>query len=244
MISLEGLTLTTGRHHEAGWIMRTFAHYIRDGLIPNLFPEGESEGLYHTADATLWFFHALDRYLDASGMTGKPCALLLPDARGNHRGPPSARHAFRHRRRSSPTVCSGPGRRRIPAFTWMDAKVDGWVVTPRRGKAVEINALWHNALQLLAGWLREENDAAAAQTFSDHAEKARQSFNRRFWNEERGYLFDVVDGEHGDDPACRPNQVLAISLPHIPCAGRKAAGGPSWKKCATELLTPVRACAP
>ena len=64
MISLEGLTLTTGRHAEAGWILRTFAHYVRDGLIPNMFPEGENEGLYHTADATLWFFHALDRYVE------------------------------------------------------------------------------------------------------------------------------------------------------------------------------------
>ena len=77
MISLEGLTLTTGRHAEAGYILRTFAHYVRDGLIPNLFPEGDSEGLYHTADATLWFFHALDRYLEATGDRAT-LRLLLP----------------------------------------------------------------------------------------------------------------------------------------------------------------------
>ena len=73
MISLEGLTLTTGRHDEAGYILRTFAHYVRDGLIPNLFPEGENEGLYHTADATLWFFHALDRYLERHRRSRRRC---------------------------------------------------------------------------------------------------------------------------------------------------------------------------
>jgi predicted glycogen debranching enzyme len=97
-------------------------------------------------------------------------------------------------------------------LTWMDAKVDDWVVTPRRGKAVEINALWFNALCLLTNWPREEGDEFHANTFQEHAKKARESFNRRFWSEERGYLLDVIDGEHGDDAACRPNQVFAISL--------------------------------
>ena len=96
----------------------------------------------------------------------------------------------------------------------MDAKVDDWVVTPRRGKAVEINALWHNALCLLAGWLHEEGDEAATLTLTEHADRARVSFNRRFWYPEGGHLYDVVDGDQGDDPACRPNQLFAISLPH------------------------------
>jgi predicted glycogen debranching enzyme len=96
----------------------------------------------------------------------------------------------------------------------MDAKVDNWVVTPRRGKAVEINALWYNALCLLAGWLREAGDEAAARNLGERAAQARTSFNRRFWYAEGGYLYDVLDGERGDDPACRPNQVFAISLAH------------------------------
>jgi predicted glycogen debranching enzyme len=96
----------------------------------------------------------------------------------------------------------------------MDAKVGDWVVTPRRGKAVEINALWYNALRLLEGWVAEERGDNQARRFGELAGRARESFNRRFWNEERGYLFDVVDGEKGDDPSCRPNQVFAISLPH------------------------------
>jgi len=99
-------------------------------------------------------------------------------------------------------------------LTWMDAKVDGWVVTPRRGKAVEINALFYNAVRLLEEWIRAEEGDAAAAPLKAQADRTRESFNRRFWNEPRGYLFDVVDGEAGDDPACRPNQLLAISLPH------------------------------
>ena len=98
------------------------------------------------------------------------------------------------------------------ALTWMDAKVDDWVVTPRRGKAVEINALWYNALCLLADWLREAQDPDADE-LRVHADKARDSFNRRFWHD-GGYLYDVVDGEDGDDPAFRPNQIFAIALDH------------------------------
>jgi len=96
----------------------------------------------------------------------------------------------------------------------MDAKVDGWVVTPRRGKAVEINALWYNALCHMAQWLYEEGSDGEARAAAAHAERARASFNARFWCEEAGHLYDVIDGEDGDDPACRPNQVIALSLRH------------------------------
>jgi predicted glycogen debranching enzyme len=95
----------------------------------------------------------------------------------------------------------------------MDAKVGDWVVTPRRGKAVEINALWYNALCLLADWLREAHDPEADE-FAAHADKSRDSFNRRFWHAAGAYLYDVVDGEDGDDAAFRPNQIFAIALKH------------------------------
>jgi predicted glycogen debranching enzyme len=218
MISLEGLTLTTGRHLEAGYILRSFARHVREGLIPNFFPEGDRDGVYHTADATLWYFHALSRYLDVTGdvMTLDHLLPVLLDIVDHHlRGT-----------RFGIGVDPADGLLRQGEegyqLTWMDAKVDGWVVTPRRGKAVEINALWYNALRLLETWIRERRpDAdgeAAARRLGDHAEKARDSFNRRFWYAEGGYLFDVVDGEvdgqPGDDPACRPNQLFAISLPH------------------------------
>jgi predicted glycogen debranching enzyme len=207
MISLEGLTLTTGRYDEAGWIIRTFAHYIRDGLIPNMFPEGRNEGLYHTADATLWFFHALDRYVEATN-DQTTLRLILPKLLD------IAEHHLRGTRFGI-GVDPNDGLLRQGAegyqLTWMDAKVEDWVVTPRRGKAVEINALWFNALKLLEGWLATERPDAA-QKFAQHAARARESFNRRFWYAEGGYLYDVIDGEEGDDHACRPNQVLAFSL--------------------------------
>jgi predicted glycogen debranching enzyme len=229
MISLEGLTLTTGRHQEAGWILRTFGHYIRDGLLPNYFPDGKRDGVYHTADATLWFFHALDRYLEVSGdqrtleiLRPKLVEIVEHHVRGTRFG-------------IGVDPADGLLRQGAEGYqlTWMDAKVDGWVVTPRRGKAVEINALWYNALRLLAGWLEGE----AAQPYSEHAARVRDSFNSRFWSEERGHLLDVVDGEQGDDPACRPNQVLAISLRHPVL--EEARWPAVMEKVRAELLTPV-----
>ncbi len=213
MISLEGLALTTGRHAEAGYILRTFAHYIRDGLIPNMFPEGQREGLYHTADATLWYFHAIDRYLEASG-DRETLRLLLPKLLDivDH-----------HIRGTRFNICVDPedglvsqGVEGLP-LTWMDAHVGDWVVTPRRGKPVEINALWYNALRLLERWVREEIGEEAAEPLVEHAARARRSFNQKFWYQEGGYLYDVIDAEHctdGKDASCRPNQVLAISLRH------------------------------
>lgn len=233
MISLEGLTITTGRLAEAGWILRTFAHYVRYGLIPNMFPEGQNEGLYHTADATLWFFHALHRYLEATH-DRTTLLLILPKLKD------IVEHHLRGTRFGI-GVDANDGLLRQGAegyqLTWMDAKVDGWVVTPRRGKAVEINALWYNALKLLEGWYREESDPRAADDVAQHAARARESFNRRFWNEGRGYLFDVIDGESGDDPACRPNQVLSISLPH-PVLDEKY-WGRVMEVVEKKLLTPV-----
>ncbi len=210
MIALEGLTLATGRQVQAGYILRTFARYLRDGLIPNLFPEGQREGLYHTADATLWFFHAIARYLEATGDRETLCNLL-PDLRRSIEWHVRGTHFGIQVDAGDGLLAQGaPGYQ----LTWMDAKVDDWVVTPRRGKAVEINALWYNALRLLEGWLRQEDGEQAAAPLAEQAEQARASFNRRFWYEAGGYLYDVVDGEGGDDSACRPNQVLAIALPH------------------------------
>ncbi|HEV7892263.1 MAG TPA: amylo-alpha-1,6-glucosidase [Pyrinomonadaceae bacterium] len=213
MISLEGLTCTTGRHREAGWILRTFGQYVRDGLIPNMFPDGASEGLYHTADATLWFFHALDRYLKTTA-DRVTLEVLLPKMQD------IVRHHLEGTRfnihvdpRDGLLVQDAEGYQ----LTWMDAKCDGWVVTPRRGKAVEINALWYNALRLLEGWTRDAGDEAGADELKRHADRCLRSFNERFWYEAGGHLFDVIESEEmngGDDPACRPNQLLAISLEH------------------------------
>ena len=141
MISLEGLTLTTGRSIEAGYILRTFARYIRDGLIPNMFPEGEEDGQYNTADATLWYFHSLERYLDAA--TDRfTLRILLPKL---------LEIIDHHLRGTRFGIAVDPEDGLLRqgksgyALTWMDAKMGDWVVTPRRGKAVEINALTHCA---------------------------------------------------------------------------------------------------
>jgi predicted glycogen debranching enzyme len=210
MINLEGLTLLTGRHVEAGYILRTFAHYVRDGLIPNMFPEGTREGLYHTADASLWYFHALERYLGATG-DRETLRFLLPTLSS------IVEHHVRGTRFGI-SVDPGDGLLRQGAagyqLTWMDAKVGDWVVTPRRGKAVEINALWYNALRLLERWVREEQGSEAATPLATRAAEVQTAFNARFWYAEGGHLYDVVDGESGDDPACRPNQLFAISLSH------------------------------
>jgi predicted glycogen debranching enzyme len=233
MISLEGLTLTTGRHDEAGYILRTFAHYIRHGLIPNMFPEGRDQGLYHTADATLWFFHAIARYLAYSGdhlFLSQILPQLLEIVRCHLHGTDFG---------IAVDPQDGLLRQGAPGYqlTWMDAKVDDWVVTPRRGKAVEINALWYNALRFLAYWLRHDGQQQAADEIDQHAQQCYDSFQQRFWYAEGGYLYDVVDGEHGDDPSLRPNQLFAISLDFPVLAKEKWTPVMECVEC--ELLTPV-----
>lgn len=234
MISFEGLTLITGRHAEAGYILRTFAHYVRDGLIPNMFPEGKTRGLYHTADATLWFFHAIARYLEYTDDRAT-LRLLLPqlcDIVQCH--VEGTRFGIRVDPEDGLLTQGAEGYQ----LTWMDAKVGDWVVTPRQGKAVEINALWYNALRLLEGWTREERGPEAAKEFGQKADRAYESFNRRFWNEDTQYLYDVIDGASGEnDPSLRPNQIFAISLYHSVLDRKR------WKPVLAsvqqKLLTPV-----
>ncbi|MBA3237679.1 MAG: glycogen debranching enzyme family protein [Parachlamydiaceae bacterium] len=199
MISLEGLTLTTGRPQIAKSILRTFAFYIRDGLIPNMFPDGKSQGLYHTADATLWFFHAVDRYVTLTGDDDFLEFMI-----------PKFQHIIeRHLKGTLFGIKVDPSDGLLIQgeegyqLTWMDAKVKDWVVTPRRGKNVEINALWYNALKLMELWTGVTNDITKL---------CYQSFNEKFWFESGGYLYDVIDFEGTPDTALRPNQILAISL--------------------------------
>jgi len=232
MISLEGLTLATGRHGEAGSILRTFAYYERDGLIPNLFPEGQTQGLYHTADASLWFFHAAHRYVRRTGdrATLRQILPVLMDIADRHLE--GTRFGIAVDRRDGLLRQGEPGYQ----LTWMDAKVEDWVVTPRRGKAVEINALWYNALRLLEGWLRDDGDSRA-EGYGQHARRAYESFNERFWHPEGGHLLDVVDGETGDDPSLRPNQIFAIALDHPVL--RRDRWAPVLEVVQRKLLTPV-----
>ncbi|MGV3771427.1 MAG: amylo-alpha-1,6-glucosidase [Verrucomicrobiales bacterium] len=233
MISLEGLSITTGRYHEAGWILRTFAHYVKDGLIPNMFPEGQNDGLYHTADASLWFFHAVQRYLDATNDQAT-LAAILPKLREI-----ISKHVSGTKFGIGVDPSDGLLRQGKEGYqlTWMDAKVGDWVVTPRRGKAVELNALWFNALNLMQRWLRDLGDQESSEMMAGYAARARESFNKKFWHAEGQYLFDVVEGESGNDPAFRPNQVFAIALDY-PILDQQY-----WKavidQVKEKLLTPV-----
>jgi predicted glycogen debranching enzyme len=239
MISLEGLTLSTHRYREAGYILRTFAHYVRDGLIPNMFPDGQREGLYHTADASLWFFHAVERYTVATGddETLQKLLPVLADIIRHHlRG---TRFGIRIDPADGLFTQGADGYQ----LTWMDAKVGDWVVTPRRGKAVELNALWYNALCLMQTWTQRYGGGEGLD-LAEHARRARDSFNTRFWYADGGYLYDVVDGENGDEACCRPNQVFSIALPH-PVLDR-GRWEPVMKVVRERLLTPfgLRSLAP
>ena len=240
MISLEGLTLTTGRYREAEFILRSFAEYIHHGLIPNLFPEGNTSGLYHTADATLWFFHAIDRFVEITGnreILNFFVPRMIDVAEWHLRGTDFGIHV-------DPT--DGLLSQGAPGYqlTWMDAKVGDWVVTPRRGKAVEINALWYNALCLLSSWTAELGNEEQNRRYQAHADRARESFAKKFWYAEGNYLYDVIEAEpgttsvvDGNDHSCRPNQLLAISLKHPILA--EAHWAEVLERAQVELLTPV-----
>jgi predicted glycogen debranching enzyme len=231
MISLEGLTLCTGRPREGRAILRTFAHYVKDGLLPNQFPEGQRTAIYNTADATLWYFHALDRYY---GYTGdrETLQLLFPVLKSVIEHHLKGTHFGIGVDPSDGLLKAGA---EGYALTWMDAKVDGWVVTPRRGKPVEIQALWYNALQLMALWAEELRDGA--DEYKTVADTVERSFNARFWYEAGGYLYDLIDGDQGDDTSLRPNQIFSISL-RFPVLSQSL-WQPVLDMVALKLLTPV-----
>jgi predicted glycogen debranching enzyme len=207
MISLEGLTLCTGRSREARAILTTFARYVRDGLIPNQFPEGQREAIYNTVDATLWYFHALDRYYQTTGDRDTLEALFEVLKSMVERHVAGTRFGIGVDPKDGLVRAAAEGYQ----LTWMDAKVADWVVTPRRGKPVEIQALWYNALRLLERWAEELGEAKTY--YADLAARVHESFNTRYWYEKGGYLSDVIDGEDpADTTRLRPNQIFAVSL--------------------------------
>jgi glycogen debranching enzyme, archaeal type, putative len=231
MISLEGLTLCTGRFDEARDVLRAFCRYIKDGLLPNHFPEGQRSAIYNTVDATFWYFHALDRYYQATG-DRETLELLFPILRSVIEHHLRGTHFGIHVDRSDSLVAAGA---EGYALTWMDAKVEEWVVTPWRGKPVEIQALWYNALRLMATWAEELGESS--NLYREQAQRACASFNRRFWFEASGYLYDLIDGEHGDDPSLRPNQIFSLSL-RFPILNDRR-WRPVVDTVADKLLTPV-----
>jgi predicted glycogen debranching enzyme len=210
MIALPGLTLSTGRYAVAAGLLRTFARFISQGMLPNRFPDAAEQPEYNTVDATLWYFHALDRYVAATGDLDLARELLpaLEDLVAWHlRG---TRYSIRVDPADGLLYAGEPG----VQLTWMDARVGDWVVTPRTGKPVEIAALWINALRVVER-LSARLGAAPAHDYAALAARAEASFDR-YWYPPGGYLCDVLDTPAGDDPALRPNQLIAISLPHGP----------------------------
>lgn len=215
MIALPGLTLSTGRYSEARRILVTYARYLDQGMLPNRFPDGGEAPDYNTVDATLWFFQAVAAYTAASGDETLVAELFpaLDEVVAWHLC--GTRYGI--------GVDPGDGLLRAgekgSQLTWMDAKVGDWVVTPRQGKPVEINALWYNALCHMHAWaerlgLPPRPRASYSASYAELAARARESFNARFWYPQ-GYLYDVLDTPEGPaDSRLRPNQLFAAALPH------------------------------
>jgi len=239
MVALPGLTLPTGKPEVARSILRTFAQHVDQGMLPNRFPDAGETPEYNTVDATLWFFEAARAYLAYTGDVEFVRNELYPvfaDIIAWHvRG---TRYGIKVD--SSGLLSSGePG----VQLTWMDAKVGDWVVTPRRGKPVEIEALWYNALCIMEDLAQRFGDETGEKRYRNMATVASWSFNRLFWNENTGCLFDVTNGAP-PDPSIRPNQILAVSLTHGMLSPERAKG--VVEKVQAHLLTPfgLRSLAP
>ncbi len=209
MIALPGLCLATGRYDDAKKILRAFARSVDAGMLPNRFPDEGYAPEYNTVDATLWFFVAAHRYLEASGDEKFILGELLPvfeEIVASHE---------RDTRFGIRVDDDGLLRAGAPGvqLTWMDAKIGDSVVTPRHGKPVEIQALWYNALCVLADLCKRAGRAGEGATLLARAKQVKERFVEVFWNAEASCLFDVVDGEL-KDASIRPNQVFALSLPY------------------------------
>jgi predicted glycogen debranching enzyme len=211
MIALPGLTLTTQRFETAKQILLTFAQYCDKGMIPNVFPDAGETPEYNTVDASLWFVVAAWKYWKASG-DDAGARQLLPALTAVIKGYREGTRYDIQAGKDGLITAGSPGTQ----LTWMDVKVEGYVPTPRQGKPVEINALWLNALWMVAEMEeRLASDIHAAVILRKLAEQGAGSFLKTFWNAEGGYLFDVVR-EDFRDAAIRPNQIFAVSLPYSP----------------------------
>jgi predicted glycogen debranching enzyme len=228
MIALPGLLLATGRAEVAAGVLRIYAHYVDRGMIPNRFPDVGMTPEYNSVDAALWFFAAVRRYYAATHDLSFvreifPALAQIIDAytRGT-------RYNIHMDSTDGLLYAGEPG----VQLTWMDAQVGEWVVTGRVGKAVEVNALWLNALATQARFAEELGSPAA--TYHNFAAQARQGF-QRFWNAAANRCFDVIDGPQGNDGSLRPNQILAVALGDSPLTAEQQRA--VVEVCARELLT-------
>lgn len=218
MISLPGLCLSTGRFDDAKKILSAFAKNVSMGMLPNRFQDNNEPPEYNNVDGTLWYFIAVYKYLQASDDTSFVLNEILPVLKEiidwHFKGTRYNIHVT-----EDGLLFAGEKGQQL---TWMDARVGDWVVTPRMGKPVEIQALWYNALKIFAELLRMNYEERDASDMEEKAAKAKVSFENIFWYAEGGYLFDVIDETGDADATLRPNQLFAISLPYALVSGRKA----------------------
>jgi len=206
LVSLPGLTLVTGRFDEARQILLTFMHYCRKGIVPNRFPDVSGENpVYNTVDATLWYFNAVLQFLKYTGdfefvksnLWEKMKEIIDWHVKGTDYGIVVEKDGL---------LAHGP------QLTWMDAVVDRKAVTPRSGKAVEIQALWYNALKTMELLAKRFEGEEKAKVYREMAEKAKGSFLEKFWNSKINCLYDVIHDDGTADASLRPNQIIAVAL--------------------------------
>jgi predicted glycogen debranching enzyme len=232
MISLPGLTIATGRPDVARQILLTFARHVDRGMLPNRFPDAGEAPEYNTVDSALWFFEAVRALAAKTGdyefvrehLYEKLAEIVVWHERGTRYGIAVDTDGL---------VRSGEEGVQL---TWMDAKVGDWVVTPRRGKPVEIQALWYNALRVMQDFAKRFGDTDGAAHYAAAAGRAHESFEAQFWNADLGCLYDVVDGAERD-ASIRPNQVLAVSLHYSMLSEERSRAVVDVVE--RELLTPV-----
>jgi len=240
MISLPGLALATGRFELARNILSSFLKYCDQGMLPNRFPDRDGAPEFNTVDATLWLFHAVYEYVLVTGdlafLRDEAYPKLEEVIDWHAKG---TRYGIRMDATDGLLSAGEPG----VQLTWMDAKIGDWVVTPRQGKAVEINALWHNAIRVMEGFSRKLQKDERTSFYQQLAALIQQSFNRDFWNAEANCLFDCIT-KGVPERKIRPNQIFAVSLPHALLPTERAQAVVRVVK--EKLLTPygLRSLAP
>jgi predicted glycogen debranching enzyme len=231
MIGFTGLLLVPRRFAEAAAVLERMIEHLRDGLMPSEFPEDGSAPRYLGADVSLWFIQAVHDYIrytnDESPLRVRLCDAVVRIIRSYQAGTRLGIGIDA----DGLLISHEPGR----GTSWMDAKVGDWVITPRQGRPVELNALWYNALRIVSGFLAEHGDPERAKRYGSMANQVRASFLQRYRRSESDHLADVVDGPDGDDWSVRPNQIFALSLPYPLIDGDEARA--VLDAIARELLT-------
>ncbi len=218
MISLPGLTLSTGRYADAKKIIAAFANSVSMGMLPNRFQDNGEAPEYNNVDGTLWYFIAVYKYLLATNDTLFIINEILPVLKDiidwHFKGTRYNIHVD-----EDGLLFAGEEGQQL---TWMDARIGNWVVTPRMGKPVEIQALWYNALKIFSVLLRLNNQVADADVVEMSAAHSKKSFTAKYWNKELNYLYDNIDQNGIPNVELRPNQLLALSLPYPLIEGAQA----------------------